>query len=96
MKHESVSYACDKCGKKLTDSGGLNLVTVLSEISGYWSRLHVHIRHRSGVHNDGKVEDADLCKACAIELLSDALARVRKGERASAGTEKPDPRGWHG
>lgn len=87
MKHETVAYHCDKCGRHLpTSSNALDIVT---EVKGnyVWERLHVTVNHRSGVHNDGTTRSADLCKECAIELLTDALTRIAAGERATAGTE---------
>lgn len=94
MKHTTENYNCDKCGANLkTSRNALNIVTTLSD-SLFWSRLHVKIKLHSGMHNDGKWEDADLCKKCAIELLSDALKRVRKGERATAGAEEVEQKQW--
>ena len=95
-KNESVHYSCDNCGKKLkTSHNSLNIMTSLSsEESIYWSRLHVLIVYRHGMHNDGKEEQADLCKTCAVAILSDALRRVRVGERATAGTEDSSEGKW--
>ena len=94
MKTEQVTYSCDKCGKKLkTSNNTLDIKTSLSE-DGYWARLHVRIIHIHGMHNDGTTEEAELCKSCASGLLEDALKRVRKGERASAGTEEVEQCGW--
>lgn len=93
-KSEEISYSCDKCGKKLkTSHNSVNIVTSLSE-SMCWSRLHVQIVHVHGVHNDAETEQADLCKSCAVELLIDALKRVRNGERATEGTEHPEQGAW--
>jgi hypothetical protein len=86
MKTEHVTYSCDKCSLPLKTSGGLNIRTSLKE-DGYWSRLHVRIEHRHGLHNNGKSEAAELCKGCTLDLLEDAVRRVRFGERVSAGTE---------
>ena len=93
-KNESVAYHCDKCGKKLkTCDNTMNIMTSLSEAM-CWSRLHVQIVHRHGIHNDATEEQADLCKSCAAELLTDALKRVRAGERATEGTESSDQERW--
>jgi hypothetical protein len=95
MEIKSTTYACDKCGKKLpSSSNSLNIVTELIEGGQWWSRLHVYIVNRHGLHNDATENDADLCKKCAIEILTDALERVKKGERATAGTETSDQKGW--
>lgn len=95
-KNETVSYECDKCGKKLKGyNNALNIVTSLSE-GGYWSHLHVRILHRSGVHNDAKERDADLCKSCAVRMLTDAVARIRKGERCTAGAGEVKEQKWNG
>lgn len=82
-------HHCDFCGKKLpTYSNSLVIVTSKSEQSIGWSRLRVTIEHHHGSHNDGEKNPADLCKRCAIKLLTDAIARVKKGERVSAGVEE--------
>ena len=87
-------YHCDNCGKKLAGPSCLNIVTSKSEQSLGWARLHVAVQLISGAHNDSQTSDADLCKKCAIKLLSDALRRVRGGERATAGTEEIEEQGW--
>jgi hypothetical protein len=92
-KREEIVYTCDRCKTELGGPRAINLVTSLSE-SLAWSRLHVNIKLMSGVHNDSSFEPADLCRECAIALLSDAVNRVKKGERASAGTESSDQLGW--
>jgi len=93
-KSEVTSYHCDKCGKKLkTCDNELEIVTSLSE-SAYWCRLHLTITHKHGMHNNGNTEPADLCKTCAVELLADALKRVRAGERVSAGVNHAEQEGW--
>lgn len=93
-RSETTSYHCDKCGKKLKTYN--NTLKIIKEIStrAFWSRFRLRIEYIYGMHNDATTNDADLCQACAIELLSDALDRVKKGERASAGTETPDQKGW--
>lgn len=92
--HETTTYHCDKCDKKLkTSDNSLNIVSSLSE-SVCWSRLHVKIEHIHGMHNNATVDQADLCKPCAIALLTDALKRVRSGERATAGTEHAEEQSW--
>lgn len=94
--HTSTTYSCEKCGVKLpTSRNELNIVTRLSD-AVCWSRLHVQIVHRSGIHNASNTEQADLCRSCAIELLKDALGRVNAGERASKGTESSEQRNWEG
>lgn len=92
-RRETITYACEKCGKTIAGPNNLNIVTSLSE-DAYWSRLHVGIIHHHGMYNDGTREPADLCQSCAVALLEDAAARVKRGERASAGTEGTDQRGW--
>jgi hypothetical protein len=92
--HTNEVFNCDRCSKKLrTIDNQMDIVTSLSERS-YWSRLHVRIQHHSGVHNDGELREADLCRDCAIFLLKDALKRVQNGERASKGTESSDLEKW--
>jgi len=93
-EHQSVKYSCDNCGKQLkTFSNQLNIVTSKNE-STCWRRLHVRIQEVSGVHNDAKTRNADLCKKCAILLLEDAVKRIKNGERATAGVEEIDKQGW--
>lgn len=94
MKTEHTTYQCEVCGKKLPSwHNSLNIKTSLRE-EGYWSRLHVKIEHVHGVHNNATTEQADLCKKCAVGLLKDALRRITKGERASAGTEGIEEGKW--
>ena len=94
MKTEHTTYSCEKCGKKLKAyQNSIDIVTSLRE-DGYWSRLHVKIEHIHGVHNDATTEAADLCKLCTIQLLTDALKRIRKGERATAGVEGIEEGKW--
>lgn len=84
-------YYCDRCNKKLpTHSNSMAIVTSLSEQSIGWSRLTVIIQHHHGSHNEGETKPADLCKPCTIFLLTDALKRVKGGERMSAGFESID------
>lgn len=90
----SERYYCDKCKKSLkVYANSLDIVTSLSE-AGFWERLHVKIENVSGVDNNSSTRDADLCQQCCIKLLSDALQRVKSGERASAGTEQPEMMRW--
>ena len=94
MKIESTTYHCEVCQKKLkTYNNNLDIVTELNE-ENPWSRLHVKIIHRHGMYNDAEEEQADLCKPCAIKILTDALNRVKKGERATAGTESIEMGEW--
>lgn len=99
MKETHTAYSCDKCGKRLrTDKNSLDIVTSLSE-DVYWSRLHVQIIHTHGIHthgihNDGTTEPAELCRQCTVDLLKNALKRIQKGERATAGTEGIEQGGW--
>ena len=89
----TVYYTCDKCGKKLKTCN--NVMAIVSDgMSAYWRRLRVQVIHCHGMHNDGTEEQAELCKSCAVELLTDALKRVRKGERASAGAEDSYQNNW--
>ena len=93
-KQETTTYTCERCGTKLkTCNNSMDIVTSLSE-SQCWSRLHVQIVHRHGIHNAAETEQADLCQDCAVWLLNDAMNRVRKGERATAGSESSDQRNW--
>jgi uncharacterized protein YlaI len=93
-RNETVTYHCDKCGKKLDTSGNtMDIVTSLYETM-CWSRLHVTIIHRHGMHNDWQADKADLCQKCAIDLLTDALKRVKSGERATKGTQDSEQKDW--
>lgn len=90
-----IEYYCEKCDKKLkTCKNNLDIVTKLND-SNFWSRLHVNILKISGVNNESKTEKADLCKNCTIELLSNALHRVRNGERTTKGSESIEEEGWN-
>lgn len=83
-----TEYSCDNCGRVLPSAS--NHVVINTDIrtdSAAWSRLRVTVHHHHGSHNDGNVHPADLCKSCAVALLTDALARVREGERVSAGVD---------
>jgi hypothetical protein len=94
-KHTIVIYTCEKCNKELKGYRGvLDIVTDLLGSLNYWSRLHVYIIHRHGVHNDAKEERAELCQDCTIALLKDALRRVQSGERATKGSESSYQKGW--
>lgn len=95
MKSETIHYNCDNCDRTLkTGDNELNIMTSKSE-SSYWKRLHLRILVKSGMNNDCTEEDADLCKKCAIDLLEDALRRVKSGERTTAGTASIDAEKWH-
>lgn len=88
--------SCDNCGKKLpTCQNNVEIVTSKSE-SSFWRRLHICIKLHSGVHNDGYTKDADICKDCAIKLLGDAIVRIRKGERLTAGVKHSTQSDWEG
>lgn len=93
MKHQAEYYTCDNCGDTVPTHRGVNIVTSKSE-SMSWSRLHVRIEHKHGMHNDATIEDAALCQDCAIDLLKDALKRVEGGERASKGVEDSKAKNW--
>jgi hypothetical protein len=67
---------------------------IISEVSYAWSRLRVTIEHRHGAHNASKTNAADVCQSCAIALLTDALERIRKGERVSAGVSDIKAIAW--
>lgn len=93
--YTQTTYHCDHCEKKLKYySNSLDIMTTKRDGSIGWSRLNVKVEHHHGSHNDEEVDQAELCKKCAIELLEDALKRVRKGERATKGTESSDEEGW--
>lgn len=83
-----TKHHCDKCEKKLPDSSNVMIQTSISEVSHAWSRLRLTIEHRHGFHNNSKIDPADLCQSCTIALLTDALKRVKNGERVSAGVEQ--------
>lgn len=84
-------HACDNCGRDLpTWSNHVAIQTEKVKGPIGWSRLRVTIEHHHGAHNDGEVSRADLCKPCAVLLLENALARVKKGERVSAGIDTID------
>jgi len=92
-KHTEEVYSCDLCSKKLDGHKSLNIVTEIRDDT-YWERLHLRVINQSGVHNDSDDREADLCKKCAVRLLTDALKRVKAGERATAGTESSNQEGW--
>lgn len=93
--YREETYSCDDCGVRLfTCDNDLEIVTSKSELNMAWRRLHLTIIHRSGRHNDATVRPADLCKACAIRLLEDALQRAKNGERVTAGVHSSDRGGW--
>jgi hypothetical protein len=94
-KHKETTYHCDKCDKKLKSCNNtLQIVTKISEDDVFWDRLYLQIFRRHGAHNKGSEEQADLCKGCAVEILTDALERVKKGERISIGVVSPYQEGW--
>jgi len=95
MIHKIEEYTCDNCGKDLpTCDNNMEIVTSKSEHNIGWSRLHVVIQHHHGSHNDGDIENADLCQKCAVKLLTDALRRVKNGERTTAGVGSSDQGSW--
>lgn len=87
MNTKETKYYCDKCRAKLPTYANAVKIQTRVDKGMAWSRLLVTIEHHHGVHNDGKTEKADLCKKCTLMLLGDALARVRQGERVSAGVD---------
>lgn len=91
-----TKYYCDLCNKELkTTSNTLAIVTEMERyLSSRWARLTVKIVCSSGFHNDGKTTEAELCKTCATNLLTDAVKRVRNGERATKGVESSNQEGW--
>ena len=94
-KHETTTLTCDNCRKRVSSYSTLDITTKEYEQGAGWQRLHVRITCKSGYHNSvSRGTDADLCQKCAIKLLADALKRVRLGERASAGVESSEMRGW--
>lgn len=93
-KLETTEYFCDNCDKKLrTHSNSLAIVTSKIE-SLCWRRLKVEIKLRHGVNNNVTEDNADLCQACAVALLKDAMERVIAGERTTAGTGSSEQEGW--
>lgn len=94
MKKQITAYVCDKCEKKL--KGWKNELDICTDLrkDNPWSRLHIKIIHSHGVHNNATNEPADLCQDCVITLLNDALNRVKKGERATAGTQEIEMGRW--
>lgn len=94
MRQTEIKYSCDNCGKQLKSyKNTLDIVTSLRETNP-WARLHVNIIHRHGVHNDTNSEDAELCRACALTLLEDAIKRIKAGERTTAGSESIEQGEW--
>jgi len=97
---KSETYHCDRCSKKLPGfRNNLDIVTPKDEEAErrwdrFWARFHVKIQFHHGVDNKAEWRDADLCKACAVFLLFNALRRVRAGERASKGAEGVDEQHW--
>lgn len=90
-KATEEKYYCDNCGNKLKSfRNSITIVTEKNDENIGWSRLRVVIEHHHGSHNNGETDPADLCQKCTIELLEDALKRVKKGERASKGVESSD------
>jgi hypothetical protein len=92
MEHKETKYSCDKCGKNLrTCDNEVCIVTQIDRGGGaFWSRFKVRIEYHSGVHNDAKVRNADLCQKCAVALFEDAFKRVTKGERTTKGHNSID------
>lgn len=90
---DSKKFYCDNCGKAVPWQSTLDIVTQKCD-DNPWSRLHVNIIHAHGFDNDSKHEPANLCKKCAMILLTDAVERIKKGERASEGTEEVDMMKW--
>lgn len=70
-----------------TCNNNLAIVTEQESFGQTWSRIRVKIEHSHGIHNNGETKNADLCKKCAIFLLEDAINRIKKGERATAGSQ---------
>ncbi len=94
MKNVIEKHSCDLCGKPLkTHQNELDIVTEIQE-ENPWSRIHVKINNQHGFHNDYKTEPAELCKNCTVKLLTDALKRVKKGERATAGSQSIEMKRW--
>ena len=89
-------YSCDNCGRELHSSGEVLISTSKSEQHIYWERLRVTIERYHGSHNSGERDPADLCKACAVTLLKDALKRVQAGERVTAGVVAIEQLGFEG
>lgn len=77
----TTTQHCDRCNKKLTWGGSLAIATEEETSGNYWKRLLLRL-------------PADLCKQCAIDILEDALKRVKAGERASAGVEDSKMKKW--
>jgi hypothetical protein len=89
-------YYCDNCHKKLTTCDNTLCISTEKDSFGHsWSRLKVKIQNHHGYHNDGKVDDAELCQKCAIDILADALKKVKAGIRATIGTESIYEEKWH-
>lgn len=86
-------FACDKCHKKMGHTNNMNIVTKLDE-STHWSRLHIQITHISGLHNNSTKRAAEMCKNCTLELLRDAIGRISRGERMTAGVQSSEQQGW--
>lgn len=90
-KTTETKYSCDRCGKRLPTFN--NHIVIQTNKNGdddyrtYWERFRVTIEYHHGVHNNGERGPADLCQPCAVALLTDALKRVKDGERLSEGVE---------
>lgn len=94
MKLTRTEFYCDKCKTKLPScNNSIDIRTSLSEDS-LWSRLHVIIQHKHGIHNNVTVDAAELCQECTLALLEDAISRIRTGERATKGTESSIQGNW--
>jgi len=94
---KTTSYICDLCGKPVKACNStIDIVTDTSSSPGscVWSRLHILIQHHHGVHNSSTREDAILHQNCAIHILTDALNRVKNGERATKGSQSIYEEKW--
>lgn len=89
-------YHCDRCKKRLKTCNNEMLIETSLEEGYFWSRLQVQLIHRHGTNNGGKEEKAELCQKCAIWVLTDALKRVKAGERTTKGCGNTDQQGWNG
>lgn len=96
MTYTENKFACDKCKKKLkTCNNDCVIVTDIGPSgSRFWAILKISIDHVSGFNNDADHRKAELCKTCAIEMLKDAIKRIKAGERITKGEQESEQQGW--
>ncbi len=78
MTNTSVTYACDHCGKEVSESGANSLAIIPIRDDNPWKRFRIQLSVWSGVHNNATIEDADLCVNCATTLLEQMVMALRR------------------